>query len=61
MDKEQISFASASFVRFGRITKRAVFLDEMDRNLPWKDLCVMVRPHYRTGEGRATDLARSCK
>ncbi len=51
MDKEQISFASASFERFGKITKRAVFLDEMDRILPWKDLCAVVRPHYPTGEG----------
>jgi transposase, IS5 family len=49
--KEQISFAASGFDRFMRSTKRAAFLSEMDRIVPWERLCAVVAPHYPTGEG----------
>jgi len=51
MADEQMSFASVSFDRFAKTTRRAKFLDEMDRILPWQQLCELVRVHYPTGEG----------
>jgi len=48
---EQMSFASVSFDRFAKTTRRAKFLDEMDRILPWQQLCGLVQVHYPTGEG----------
>ena len=51
MKKEQTSFAGVAFDRFAKTTKRAVFLAEMDRILPWNEICAVVRPHYPTGEG----------
>lgn len=47
---EQISFANSSFERYAKTTKRAVFLDEMDRIMPWKELCAVIAPFYSTGE-----------
>ncbi len=51
MADEQMSFASVNFERYAKITRRAKFLDEMDRILPWSHLCEIVRPHYPTGDG----------
>jgi IS5 family transposase len=58
--EEQMSFAVSGFDRFARSTKRAAFLFEMDRIVPWDRLCAVVRPHYPTGEGGrpAIDLER---
>jgi len=54
---EQISFARAGFDRFARSTKRANFLAEMDRIVPWKRLCAVVEPHYPKGEGGRPAIA----
>jgi transposase, IS5 family len=40
--EEQLSFAAAGFDHFARSTKRAAFLMEMDRIVPWKRLCAVV-------------------
>jgi len=60
MADEQMSFASVNFDRYAKTTRRAKFLDEMDRILPWSQLCEIIRPHYPTGEGGrpAIDLER---
>jgi len=50
MGGEQISFANAGFERYAKTTKRATFLAEMDRIVPWKRLCDVVAPHYPKGE-----------
>lgn len=50
MDK-QTSFASTGFERYSRVTKRAAFLAEMDRLIPWSRLCKLIGKHYPTGEG----------
>ena len=50
MADKQMSFASTNFDRYAKVTRRAVFLDEMDRILPWEEIVAIVRPHYPTGE-----------
>jgi len=47
---DQISFAPNGFERFTKTTKRAKFLDEMDRIMPWQDLCAVIAPFYSKGE-----------
>ena len=51
MADEQLSFASASFERYAKSTRRSLFLREMNSILPWQDLCDVIRPVYPTGEG----------
>jgi IS5 family transposase len=50
MSDKQISFSNASFDRYAKTTKRAVFLAEMDRIVPWERLRKIVEPHYPRGE-----------
>ena len=50
MAEQQISFASVGFERYAKTTKRAVFLAEMDRIVPWKRLCEVVASYYPKGE-----------
>ena len=51
MSDAQLSFANIGFEARGKVTKRAAFLEEMNRILPWKQLCDTISPHYPTGEG----------
>jgi IS5 family transposase len=47
----QQSFATNGFERFGKPTRRAKFLAEMDRVVPWSDLCALIEPVYpKAGE-----------
>ncbi len=57
---DQISFANSGFERFTKTTKRAKFLDEMNRIMPWQALCGVIEPFYSTGESgrRPIDLER---
>ena len=49
----QATLASVGFERFGKTTRRAAFLAEMDQVVPWKDLCQMIEPVYpKSGNGR---------
>jgi IS5 family transposase len=41
---KQLSLASSGFEKFGRATKRSVFLAEMDRVVPWSALCELIEP-----------------
>ena len=41
------------FERYGKKTRRAEFLEEMEQVVPWKKLCTLIEPHYpKTGNGR---------
>jgi transposase, IS5 family len=50
MADEQMSFASVRFERYAKTTKRAAFLAEMNRIVPWGRLCEIVAPHYPKGD-----------
>lgn len=50
---KQLSLAQGGFERYGKTTKRAAFLAEMDRVVPWTQLCALIEPHYpKAGRGR---------
>lgn len=49
----QLSLAMAGFERFARTTRRAAFLAEMARVVPWSALCAVIEPSYpKPGNGR---------
>lgn len=49
----QRSLASTGFERYGKTTRRAAFLAEMDKVVPWQELCALIEPHYpKPGRGR---------
>lgn len=51
---QQQTFASqATFARYGRKTRRELFLDRMNEIVPWLALQALVEPHYpKAGNGR---------
>ena len=49
----QATLADVDFEKFGKATRRAAFLAEMDQVVPWKALCGLVEPYYpKAGDGR---------
>jgi len=49
----QATLATAGFDRYGKTTRRAAFLAEMDKVVPWQELCAVVDPFYpKPGNGR---------
>ncbi len=50
---KQTTFASSGFERYAKPTRRTAFLAEMDRVVPWRDVCALVEPFYpKAGSGR---------
>ena len=50
---KQMTLAAVGFERYGKTTRRAVFLAEMDRVVPWRELCTVIEPVYpKPGNGR---------
>jgi IS5 family transposase len=54
MTMKQQTFASqSSFEKYGRKSRRELFLDEMEQVVPWTELQALVEPHYpKSGNGR---------
>src|SRR5665213_867484 len=51
--KQQSLAAQAVFEKYGRKSRRELFLDEMERVVPWSAMEAVVRPHYaKAGNGR---------
>jgi len=49
----QATLAMAGFERYAKTTRRAAFLDEMERVVPWAALCRLIEPFYsKPGNGR---------
>jgi len=49
----QTTLATAGFERYGKTTRRAAFLTEMEAVVPWKDFCGLIEPFYpKAGNGR---------
>lgn len=45
--------AQAAFEKYGRKSRRELFLNEMEQVVPWSALEALVEPHYpRAGNGR---------
>lgn len=50
---KQMTLATGTFEAYRKTTKRAVFLDEMNKVVPWLALCALIEPHYpKAGNGR---------
>lgn len=53
MDRTQLTMATAGFEKYAKVTRRAQFLDEMNRVVPWRELCARIAPVYpKPGNGR---------
>ena len=51
--KRQRTLAGAGFDKHAKTTRRAQFLAEMDRVVPWSKLTALIEPHYpKAGNGR---------
>jgi IS5 family transposase len=51
--KQQSLASQAVFEKYGRKSRRELFLDEMEKVVPWSPLESLVRPHYaKAGNGR---------
>jgi IS5 family transposase len=49
----QLTLATAGFERYAKTTRRATFLAEMERVVPWAALCWLIEPFYpKPGNGR---------
>jgi len=50
---KQATFATVGFERYGKTTRRSAFLAEMERVVPWSELCRLIEPVYpKPGNGR---------
>jgi IS5 family transposase len=53
MNNKQITLAGSGFEKYAKTTRRAHFLAEMERVVPWGDLCALIEPVYpKPGNGR---------
>jgi IS5 family transposase len=50
MKGKQTTLSTAGFDRFAKPTRREIFLSEMDKVVPWGELCALIRPHYPHSE-----------
>ena len=51
--KQQSLASQTAFEKYGRKSRRELFLDEMERVVPWAELSALVEPHYaKAGNGR---------
>lgn len=50
---KQMTLSAGGFDRYTKTTRRAAFLAEMNRVVPWKQLCALIEPVYpKAGNGR---------
>jgi IS5 family transposase len=53
MKRVQTTLASTGFEKYTKTTRRAQFVAEMDRVVPWRALCARIEPVYpKAGNGR---------
>jgi len=53
MKNKQMTLTGTGFEKYAEMTRRAAFLAEMDRVVPWAELCALVEPVYpKAGDGR---------
>src|SRR6185312_12944340 len=43
---KQTTFASATYSQKGKVTRRELFLKEMDQVIPWGAILALIEPHY---------------
>jgi IS5 family transposase len=51
--KQRTLAMTTGFERYTKKTKRALFLEEMEQVVPWRELCALIEPYYpKAGNGR---------
>jgi IS5 family transposase len=50
----------AGFEKYGKTTRRAQFLAEMEQVVPWAQLCALIEPVYPKGGSGAKVVGRQC-
>src|SRR5712672_3179190 len=51
--KQQTLAMASGFERYGKKTRRTLFLEEMEQVVPWSELCRLIEPVYaKAGNGR---------
>lgn len=51
MKNKQMTLTGSGFEKYAKTTRRAQFLAEMERVVPWRELCALIEPVYPKGEG----------
>ena len=51
MKNKQMTLSGSGFEKYAKTTRRAQFLAEMERVVPWAELCALIEPVYPKGEG----------
>lgn len=53
MNNKQMTLMSTGFEKYAKTTRRAQFLADMERVVPWSELCALIEPVYpKAGDGR---------
>jgi len=53
MTRPQLTLAGTGFEKYTKVTRRTQLLAEMDRVVPWRELCARIEPVYpKPGNGR---------
>jgi IS5 family transposase len=53
MNNKQMTLMGTGFEKYAKTTRRATFLAEMERVVPWGELCALIEPVYpKAGDGR---------
>jgi IS5 family transposase len=51
--KQRTLAMMTSFEQYARKTRRAIFQEEMEQVVPWRELCALVEPHdFKPGNRR---------
>lgn len=48
--KKQLTFSDIEYEKRKRVSRREIFLQEMDDLIPWTELEEVIKPHYYTGK-----------
>jgi len=51
MKNKQMTLTGTGFEKYAKTTRRGQFLSEMERVVPWRELCALIQPVYPKGEG----------
>lgn len=57
---KQLTFADAEYENKKRKTRRELFLERMDKPIPWERLEAVIEPFYPSGQGSRPMPCRRC-
>jgi hypothetical protein len=60
MNEKQMTLAASGFEKYAKTTRRTQFLAEMERVVPWAELCALIEPvvvQISSAPARACDIS----